>query len=198
MAAATEPAAEVVVWDPLVRVLHWSLAAAVALAWATAEELERVHEFAGWAVLAIVAIRLVWGFVGPRTARFADFVRPPHVVFAYVRGLLDGTAPRHLGHNPLAGWMILALLAGLVVTAGSGWLTQEVGGRLGHLFEELHEAAANGLLLLIGLHVLGVLAESFREGENLVRAMITGRKRGGRLASDCGKAAAVAGAHKSR
>jgi cytochrome b len=174
--AATEPAAELRVWDPLVRVLHWGLAASVALAWATAEELERAHELAGYAVLAIAALRIVWGFTGPRYARFADFVRPPGEVAAYVRGLLDGSAPRHLGHNPLAGWMILALLAGLLATAGSGWLAQEIGGRLGHLLEELHEAAANGLLLLIGLHVLGVLAESWREGEDLVRAMITGRK----------------------
>lgn len=196
MAAATEPAAEVTVWDPLVRVLHWSLAASVALAWVTAEDMERAHELAGWAVLAIVALRAVWGFVGPRHARFAEFVRPPGEVVAYARGLLDGTAPRHLGHNPLAGWMILALLAALVLTAGSGWLAQEAGGRLGHDLEELHEAAANGLLLLIGLHVLGVLAESWREGENLVRAMITGRKSATTNGSGCGKPPAVS-THRS-
>lgn len=176
MAAATERA-EVVVWDPLVRVLHWSLVAAVAVAWATAEAAEEVHALAGYAVLGIVALRVVWGFVGSRHARFADFVRPPREVLMWARGLLDGTAPRHLGHNPLAGWMILALLAALVATAGSGWLARETGGRLGHLLEELHEAAANGLLGLLALHVLGVLAASWREGENLVRAMLTGRKR---------------------
>lgn len=176
-AAATDAAGEVRVWDPLVRVLHWSLVVAVALAWVTAEESERAHELIGYLVLAIVALRLVWGFLGSRHARFADFVRPPREVVAYARGMLEGTAPRHLGHNPIGGWMILALFAALLATAGSGWLAQAVGGRLGHLFEELHEAAANGLLVLIGLHVLGVLAESWREGENLVRAMITGRKR---------------------
>ncbi|MCX8100792.1 MAG: cytochrome b/b6 domain-containing protein [Geminicoccaceae bacterium] len=176
-AAATDRAREIRVWDPLVRVLHWSLAIAVALAWATAEESERVHEVMGYAVLAIVAVRLVWGFVGSAHARFADFVRPPGEVLAYARGLLDGTAPRHLGHNPLAGWMILVLLAALLLTAGTGWLAQATAGGLAHAFEEVHEAAANGLLVLIGLHVLGVLAESWREGENLVRAMITGRKR---------------------
>lgn len=176
-AAATESGGEVRVWDPLVRVLHWGLVVAVALAWVTAEESERAHELIGYAVLGIVAVRLVWGFVGSPHARFADFVRPPREVLAYARGMLDGTAPRYLGHNPIGGWMILALLAALLATAGSGWLAQEVGGRLGHLFEELHEGVANGLLVLIGLHVLGVLAESWREGENLVRAMITGRKR---------------------
>lgn len=177
MAAAATDAAEVRVWDPLVRVLHWGLVVAVALAWVTAEESERAHELIGYLVLAIVAVRLAWGFLGSRHARFADFVRPPREVVAYARGMLDGTAPRQLGHNPIGGWMILALLAALLVTAGTGWLAQEVGGRLGHGFEEVHEAAANGLLVLIGLHVLGVLAESWREGENLVRAMITGRKR---------------------
>lgn len=175
-AAAIEAGREVRVWDPLVRVLHWSLVVAVALAWVTAEELERAHEVIGYLVLAIVAVRLVWGFVGSRHARFSDFVRPPREVLAHARAVLEGTAPRHLGHNPIGGWMILALLAALLATAGTGWLAQEIGGRLGHLFEEVHEAAANGLLVLIGLHVLGVLAESWRAGENLVRAMITGRK----------------------
>lgn len=197
LAAVTEPAAEVRVWDPLVRVLHWTLAASVALAWATAEEFERAHELVGYAVLAIVGIRLVWGFVGTRHARFADFLRPPGEVVAYAKGLLAGTAPRYLGHNPIGGWMILALLVALVITAGTGWFAQATGGRLGHLFEELHEAAANGLLLLIGLHVLGVLAESWREGQNLVRAMITGSKGTASRAQGSGKSTAVGDARRS-
>lgn len=176
-AAATDATGEVRVWDPLVRVLHWSLVVAVALAWLTAEEHERAHAMIGYAVLGIVAVRTLWGFIGTQHARFADFVRPPRAVLAYARAIVTGTAPRFLGHNPIGGWMILALLFALVVTAGTGWLAQAAAGPRAHLFEEAHEAAANALLVLIGVHIVGVLAESVRAGENLVRAMITGRKR---------------------
>ena len=104
------------VWDPLVRIGHWSLVLCVALAWATGEDSEGWHEGFGYATLAIVGVRLIWGFAGPRTARFAEFVRMPAATMAYALRVLAGTEPRYLGHNPLGGWMIVFLLACIALT----------------------------------------------------------------------------------
>jgi cytochrome b len=172
--------ASVRVWDPLVRVFHWSLAAGIALAWLTAEESERWHEVIGWSVLAPVAVRLVWGLVGPRTARFASFVRGPGAVLAYAGRALAGRAERHLGHNPLGGWMVLLLLATVAATGLTGWLMSGgagLGDEAMDLLEEVHEALASGLLALVALHVAGVVWSGWQHGENLARAMFTGRKR---------------------
>lgn len=172
-AAGRDTAATVKVWDPLLRVLHWSLAAAFLVAYVTGEEAEVLHEMAGYAVLAIVGVRALWGLIGPRHARFDDFVPTPARLFAYVRGLLAGHAPRHLGHNPAGGAMIVAMLAMLLATAATGVLTLQGG----EAFEELHEAAANAMLVLVVFHLAGVVLSSLLHGENLVSAMLTGRKR---------------------
>jgi len=171
---------EVRVWDPLVRVAHWTLAAGVLGAWLTGElegEAALVHEWLGYAVLAIVALRLPWGWIGSRYARFAQFVRGPRATLAYARRVAAGGEPRHVGHNPLGGWMIVALLLTAAATAASGWLYVTDRFRGAEWLEETHEALANALLALIALHVAGVVFSSVRHGENLVRAMITGRKR---------------------
>jgi cytochrome b len=163
------------VWDPFVRVFHWSLVVLFALAWAT-EDLQAVHQPIGYAVLLLVVLRIVWGFVGSPHARFANFIRSPWVTLAYARGLITGSAPHLLGHNPVAGVMVLALLTMLVATGVSGWLiTAEVFGDAEWL-EELHEALASLTLALVVVHVLAVLAMSVLHGENLIKAMITGRK----------------------
>lgn len=168
--------ATVKVWDPFVRIFHWSLVALFALAWVT-EDLQWLHQPVGYAILLLVALRIVWGFVGPKHARFADFLRSPWATLTYARGLLAGTAQRLPGHNPLAGVMILALLVMLIATGASGWLmtTQAFGSA--EWFEELHEALASLTLGLVGVHVLAVLIMSVVHGENLIRAMFTGRKR---------------------
>jgi len=165
------------VWDLLVRVLHWSLVAGVALAWATGDELDLVHAWLGEAVLVIVGLRLVWGVLGPRRARFASFVRGPAAVWRYAGLVLKGSAPRHLGHNPLGGWMIVALLVALLLAGGSGWLMTQDRFFGSEWLEDLHEAAAHGLLVLVGLHVAGALLTGWLHGENLVRAMFSGTKR---------------------
>lgn len=178
--AAGAGAATVRVWDPFVRLFHWTLVGGIALAWLTSEEAESWHEPIGWFVLALVGSRLLWGLVGPRHARFADFLRGPRTVAGYAGDALHGRAPRHLGHNPLGGWMIVALLATIVATGLTGWL---MGGGLGFgddaldALEEVHEALAGGLLGLVALHVAGVVWSGWQHGENLVRAMLTGRKR---------------------
>ncbi|MFN4203874.1 MAG: cytochrome b/b6 domain-containing protein [Tabrizicola sp.] len=197
-------AATVRVWDPLVRLFHWGLVAAVATAWLTADELQRVHEVAGYTVAGLVAVRLVWGFVGSRYARFAQFVKGPGATLAYLGAMLRGQERRHLGHNPAGAAMILALLLTLSGTALTGWLiadparvamlpdlpqvvapawADEDGDEYGERREtdgplkEVHEALANLLLLLIAAHVGGVVLASVRHRENLARAMVTGQKR---------------------
>src|SRR5258706_12427895 len=109
------------VWDPLLRVLHWTLVAAVALSWVSTSWPTRDHEAVGYVALASVALRLLWGFVGPRHARFAQFVRGPRRPFAYTSRLLRGPEPRYLGHNPPGAWMAIALLASLPAPALPGW-----------------------------------------------------------------------------
>lgn len=177
MAGGAMPPATVRVWDPFVRIFHWSLAALFVIAYATADEIERVHVAAGYAIGALIVLRVIWGFVGPRHARFADFVRSPRAILAYLRDLARLRARRHLGHNPAGGAMILALLAMLGGTCVTGYLMTTDAFWGVKWIEEVHEALANGTLVLVVLHVLGVLAASFEHRENLVAAMITGRKR---------------------
>jgi cytochrome b len=169
------------VWDPLVRVLHWTLVASILAAWITGEiekeAAQRFHEWAGYAALAIVALRLPWGLFGTRYARFPQFLRGPRATLAYAGQVAAGREPRHLGHNPLGGWMVVTLLAAVAAAGLSGWLmtTDRFWGV--EWVEEVHEALANTLFALAGLHVAGVVFTSLRHRENLVRAMLTGRKR---------------------
>jgi len=165
------------VWDPLLRILHWSLVASVTLAWITSEAGRRWHEPVGWVVVGIVVLRVLWGLIGPRHARFTAFVRGPRAVVGYASRIAGHTAPRYLGHNPLAGWMIVALLATLAAVGASGWLMTTEAYFGSEAVEELHEALAQGLLGLVALHVAGVFFTGWHQAENLVRAMWTGRKR---------------------
>ncbi len=165
------------VWDAFVRVFHWSLVGLFALAFVTGDKIEWLHLTAGYAIAALVALRVTWGFVGPRHARFADFVRPPREVWAYMRDDARLRAPHHLGHNPAGGAMVIALLAMLAGTAATGFMMTTDAFWGAQWMEDLHEAFAYATLGLIGLHVAGVAFASLAHGENLVRAMITGRKR---------------------
>ncbi len=181
---------EVKVWDPFVRVFHWSLVGAFTIAFLTEDHWQSVHVYAGYTVIALVVGRLLWGFVGTRHARFSDFVPAPAEIGPYLRAMLRGRPPHYLGHNPAGGAMIVALLASLLLTTLTGLLAYGaegagplaaymgvVGGDAEEAFEEVHEFFANLTLLLVGVHVTGVIVGSFLHRENLVRAMITGRKR---------------------
>ena len=177
-----EPGAPTVrIWDPLVRIAHWALAGGVLVAWIggemKGETAAAVHEWAGYAVLGAVALRFFWGWVGPRYARFTQFVCPPAHTLAYAKAVAARSEQRHLGHNPLGGWMIVALLVMAALAAGSGWLctTDRYWGV--EWVEDLHAGLANALFALVGLHLAGVLYASERHAENLVRAMLTGRKK---------------------
>lgn len=182
--------AEINVWDPLVRVFHWSLVVGFFTAYLSGEDWLTAHVYAGYLVAGLIAWRLLWGFVGTRYARFSDFVRPPGEVMTYLRDLLHGRARRYLGHNPAGGAMIVMLLAGLVILSLTGLalfgahdqagpLAALMAGTpeaLEELLEETHEFFANLTLLLVAVHIGGVIGESLRHRENLVRAMISGRK----------------------
>jgi cytochrome b len=124
-----------------------------------------------------VVLRVVWGVFGPRHARFSTFVRTPREVYAYLRDAALLKAPRFLGHNPAGGAMILALLAMLIGTCVTGYMMTTDAYWGAKWLEHIHEVLANLTVALIVLHVLGVLLASFEHRENLVKAMITGRKR---------------------
>jgi cytochrome b len=168
------------VWDRPVRLLHWTLVAAVAAGWfSTVPDSgvpARWHQPAGYAALAAVALRLVWSRFGSRHAALG-FLRAPRATWAYARSLAAGTERRHVGHNPLGGWMIAALMVCIAGLALSGWLytTDRLWGD--ETVETVHRWLAWLLVGLAGLHVAGVLFTSWRQRENLVAAMLSGEKR---------------------
>lgn len=176
-AGGVKPPATVRVWDPFVRVFHWTLVALFAAAFLTGDHFENAHIAIGYAILGLLAARVIWGFVGPRHARFSDFVRKPADVVAYLRDALAFRAKRYLGHNPAGGIMIIALLAALLGTGATGFMMTTDAFWDSKWVEEVHEALANATLGLVALHVIGVLFASFEHRENLIKAMFTGRKR---------------------
>lgn len=176
-AGGATPPATVEVWDPFVRVFHWSLVMLFAIAFLTGDEAERVHIAAGYAIAGLLALRIAWGIVGPRHARFSDFVRPPRAALAHLRDALSLRARRHLGHNPAGGLMIIALIGMLTGTCATGYLMTTDAYWGSHAIEEVHGAFATATVALVAFHVVGVLATSLLQRENLVKAMITGRKR---------------------
>jgi len=148
-----------------------------AVAWATGDEWGKVHEPAGYLILALVAARLVWGVIGTRYARFWQFVRRPRFVIDYLASMVSGKERRYLGHNPAGGAMVVALLVALIATGMTGWMMTLDAYWGVEWVEELHEAIANLTIAMVAVHVVGVALASVRHHENLVRAMIDGRKR---------------------
>lgn len=179
--AASKPThMRILVWDVPVRIFHWAMAASFATAFITSESeaFRSVHVTSGYLMLALIAFRVIWGFVGTRHARFTDFVRGPGAVVKYVRSLVNGNPEHHVGHNPAGALAIILLLLLGVGTVASGWMTfNEIGG---DALEELHEGIASTMLAVVVVHVLGVIVSSFLHRENLVGSMFTGYKDGPR------------------
>lgn len=194
MSATNDAVRETLVWDRGVRVFHWSLVVCVALAWATGEAdgfLFQVHLWSGYAVLALVVFRIAWGFLGGRHALFTSFIRRWPDVRSHLASVLKLSPERHVGHNPIGGWMILALLSVLTLMVATGLFSTPdggdgtggpfagfVGAGASGVISGIHEGLSSGLLVLIVIHLAGVLGESVLCRENLVRAMWSGRKRG--------------------
>lgn len=177
------------------RIFHWSLVVFFATSYLTAEENTTLHSWSGYMIFTLISLRLVWGLIGSRYARFSQFVRSPADVAAYIRGM-PGKPRRYLGHNPAGGLMIMAMLLMLFLTTLSGMKlyaveegkgpfsslvlqehlvdAQEEDEEVGELWEEIHETAVNIMLFLIALHIGGVIFTGRKHHENLVRAMITG------------------------
>jgi cytochrome b len=187
--ANQKPAASwVYVWDPFVRLFHWTLVVAFTVAYLTEDDLLTVHVWAGYVVGMLVVARVVWGFVGSPHARFSDFLYAPAATLRYARDLiLLRRSEHHLGHSPGGGYMVMLLLVflaativtGLIVYGGdqqagplAGMFTEETGEAV----EEWHEIIANITLALVFIHIAAVIVASFVYRENLVRAMMTGYK----------------------
>lgn len=168
----------ILVWDLPTRIFHWSLALCFAGAWLTSESERQqlLHFLFGYSLFGLIAFRLVWGLVGTRYARFAQFVRGPGAVLHYLRALWQRRAEGGVGHNPAGAVAIVLLLALGLGTALTGWLM--ASGRAGDALEEVHEALATAMLVLVGVHVLGVIVSSVLHRKNLVRAMVTGYQPG--------------------
>lgn len=187
---AEAPKKMVKVWDPLVRIFHWSMVSAFFIAYFTEDDLLDLHVYAGYVVAGLLVFRLIWGFIGSRHARFSDFVTPPRQVWAYLKSIATTHPKRYLGHNPAGGAMVIALLLSLVMVTLTGialYGIEESAGPLAaslsgagefweDIVEELHEFFANATLVLVFFHVLGVIMASRQHKENLVKAMVDGRK----------------------
>jgi len=179
------------VWDLPTRLFHWLLVVLIVMLYATGEYdlLDmRWHFWAGYATLVLIAFRLLWGVFGSHTSRFSDFVRGPRVVADYVRSLLSPRRKLGIGHNPLGGWSVLALLLCVTVQCITGLFSSDeldsdgpfvarVSARTVKLMTRLHHWNQNLLLILIGVHVAAVLLYLLLRHENLIGPMISGRKR---------------------
>lgn len=165
------------VWDPVVRLFHWTVVVGCVLNLFVLEEGKIAHQTVGYVIAGALAVRLVWGFLGTHHARFAAFFPTRRRLLPYLAALRRGDAPRRLGHNPAGAVMMLLLMLLLAGTAATGWMStldvfwgrEWVGG--------LHATLANGIMVLALLHAAAALFESWRHRENLVWSMVTGRKR---------------------
>ncbi len=182
------------VWDWLVRIGHWSIVAGFFVAYFTEEDLLTWHVWAGYVVGVAVLLRIAWGVIGPKHARFVDFLYRPAEVLAYLRDLVSRRGKRYMGHSPAGGAMVVTLLIGLLAVVGTGLALYALHDHAGPLaglagsaktiagggirqWKEVHEVLANLMLALVIVHVAGVLLASHVHHENLIKAMVTGRKR---------------------
>ncbi len=175
------------VWDPLIRIFHWSLVFFFFLAFITEDDWMTIHSYAGYSIALLVLFRLIWGFIGTRHARFSDFITSPVQLKVYLKQLIGGKSKRHIGHNPAGAAMVVVLIISLSLTVFSGtalFATEGLGPLSGtflstwseDLLEDIHEFFANFTLFMVIAHVGGVLLSSLLHRENLIRSMVTGLK----------------------
>jgi len=198
---------EVKVWDIFIRVFHWGLVFLFIVAYLTGDDENIWHIYFGYAIGILISLRFLWGFIGSKYARFSNFVYSPSSVVAYIKSMLLLSPKRYLGHNPAGGYMVLALLLMLSITTFTGLKVYAVEGHgplagdinislistavaddededhsegkesEEELWEEVHEASAKLTVILVFLHIFGVIVSGRLHNENLVKAMINGKKK---------------------
>ncbi len=191
MEKASNPPAWIPVWDVFVRVFHWGTVAGFATAYLSGEfKSNELHILVGYALTLLLIARLVWGFIGTPYARFSALHIAPAEILRYVRSLRTPHPVHYLGHNPLGALMVIALLCLLTGICASGllilgaiefegplqFITAAFSDNQAYTAREIHELLAKLALVLVGLHVLGAVSASIQHRENLIRAMITGKK----------------------
>ena len=167
----------VAVWDLPLRLWHWALAVCILAAWFTPTVYDRTHRIVGYTVLALLASRLVWGFWGSRYSRFRMVGVRLRAAPGYLWNLRRGITGRYIGLNPAGTLMLVALLLSLTVSAITGALSVTVTFFGVWWIEDTHAYASDAVIVLVVLHVVGVVLMGMLQRENLIRAMITGRKR---------------------
>ena len=168
----------IMVWDVPTRVFHWLLVLCFAGAWLSSESerLQMIHYAFGYSAVALVLFRLVWGLLGTKYARFTQFVKGPKEIACHLRNVLKGSQHETPGHNPAGGIVMLALMAGILLIGLTGYFT--VKEFLGGFMSEAHEAMASLVLALVIVHIAAALLMSVLQGENLIKAMMSGKKQG--------------------
>lgn len=178
------------VWDVPTRLFHWLLVGLVIFSFVTGKiglTAMKYHEWSGFAILVLVGFRLVWGFVGGQQSRFSTFVKGPATVIHHAASLLSKASRRHIGHNPLGGWSIMAMLISLLIQAGTGLFANDdiiTEGPLYHLISKqtsdwltgIHHLNQKILLALVVVHIGAVIFYLIVKRDNLIKPMITGNK----------------------
>lgn len=172
------PSASVRLWDPVVRLFHLSIAGVFVANYFFNEAGDAWHVWLGYYAMGWLLVRLVWGFVGPRSSRWADFWPTPTRLIAHARSLIRGRPEHRLGHSPMGALVMLLMLLAMFIAGLSGWAMEEVDALWGADWPlQVHETATDILLVLVCLHIAAALFESFLLRDNLPLSMLTGRRR---------------------
>jgi cytochrome b len=178
------------VWDIPTRLFHWILVGLLIFSFITGKiglTAMRYHEWSGFAILVLVVFRLVWGFIGGQHSRFSNFVKGPAAVIRYASSLLRKDSKPHIGHNPLGGWSILALLASLLIQVGTGLFANDdiltegplyamVSKQISDWLTGIHHLNQKLLIVLVLIHIAAVFYYLIAKRQNLIKPMISGNK----------------------
>lgn len=190
------PAKQNKVWDAPTRIFHWSIVCLIAVSWFSADQGHmQTHLWSGLAVFALLVFRILWGFVGSTTAQFANFIRMPGEVLGYLAALFRRETPLYAGHNPAGGLMVVVMLTALLFQVITGLFANDGGqfhgpfglqisAELSDTISRLHGLFFNGLIFLIWMHLVAIFFYFFVKNENLIIAMLTGKKRSEDLPAD--------------
>ena len=172
------PSTSVRLWDPVVRLFHLSIAGVFVANYFFNEAGDAWHVWLGYYAMGWLLVRLVWGFVGPRSARWADFWPTPTRLIAHAHSLIAGRPEHRLGHSPMGALVMLLMLLAMFIAGLSGWAMEEIDALWGADWPlQVHETAVDILLVLVCLHIVAALFESFLLRDNLPLSMLTGRRR---------------------